>query len=74
MACWCRSKSWVEEEGEVFRKGVVLLNEETMEGEAVKWMRFEEARDVLASKGGDALLAVLQGMKDGTVSVFLRSP
>ncbi|EIW75443.1 hypothetical protein CONPUDRAFT_112021 [Coniophora puteana RWD-64-598 SS2] len=28
-----RSKSWVEEEGEVFRKGVVLLSEETMEGE-----------------------------------------
>lgn len=28
-----RSKSWVEEEGEVFRKGTVLLGPEEMEGE-----------------------------------------
>jgi hypothetical protein len=29
----CRSKSWVEEEGEVFRKGTVLLGPEDMERE-----------------------------------------
>lgn len=28
-----RSRSWVEEEGEVFRKGSVLLGPEEMEGE-----------------------------------------
>ena len=28
-----RSRSWVEEEGEVFRKGTVLLGPEEMEGE-----------------------------------------
>ena len=28
-----RSKSWVEEEGEIFRKGAVLLGPEEMEGE-----------------------------------------
>ena len=28
-----RSKSWVEEEGEIFRKGTVLLGPEEMEGE-----------------------------------------
>jgi len=28
-----RSRSWVEEEGEVFRKGAVLLGPEEMEGE-----------------------------------------
>ena len=33
--CVCddRSKSWVEEEGEIFRKGTVLLGPEEMEGE-----------------------------------------
>jgi hypothetical protein len=30
---WNRSRSWVEEEGEVFRKGTVLLGPEEMEGE-----------------------------------------
>jgi hypothetical protein len=29
----CSSRSWVEEEGEVFRKGTVLLGPEEMEGE-----------------------------------------
>jgi hypothetical protein len=29
----CRSRSWVEEEGEVFRKGNVLLGPDEMEGE-----------------------------------------
>jgi len=29
----CRSRIWVEEEGEVFRKGVALLTPEKMEGE-----------------------------------------
>jgi hypothetical protein len=28
-----RSRSWVEEEGEVFRKGTILLGPEEMEGE-----------------------------------------
>ena len=31
--CDDRSKSWVEEEGEIFRKGTVLLGPEEMEGE-----------------------------------------
>ena len=29
----CRSRSWVEEEGEVFRKGAVLLTPEEIETE-----------------------------------------
>lgn len=29
----CSSRSWVAEEGEVFRKGAVLLTAEEMEGE-----------------------------------------
>ena len=28
-----RSRSWVEEEGEVFRRGTILLGPEEMEGE-----------------------------------------
>lgn len=33
VLCGGRSKSWVEEEGEVFRKGTKLLGPEEMEGE-----------------------------------------
>jgi len=34
FADWfCRSKSWVEEEGEIFRKGAILLGPEEMEGD-----------------------------------------
>jgi protein phosphatase 1 regulatory subunit 37 len=31
--CLSRSRSWVEEEGEVFRKGTALLGPEEMDGE-----------------------------------------
>ena len=31
--CFNRSRSWVEEEGEVFRRGTILLGPEEMEGE-----------------------------------------
>jgi protein phosphatase 1 regulatory subunit 37 len=33
LSFFCRSRTWVEEEGEVFRKGVALLTPEKMEGE-----------------------------------------
>ena len=48
-----RSRSWVEEEGEVFRKGTVLLGPEEMEGEyAGEELRREVSRGVWVQREG----------------------
>lgn len=45
-----RSRSWVEEEGEVFRKGNVLLGPDEMEGEYVGEDLRKEVSILLASQ------------------------
>jgi protein phosphatase 1 regulatory subunit 37 len=44
----CRSRSWVEEEGEIFRKGAVLLSREQMEGDFAGEELRREVRPPLA--------------------------
>jgi hypothetical protein len=44
----CSSRSWVEEEGEIFRKGAVLLSREQMEGDFAGEELRREVRSPLA--------------------------
>ena len=54
-----RSKSWVEEEGEIFRKGAVLLGPEEMEGEYAGEDLRREVRFVPIPAPGLRLFSVL---------------